>query len=63
MEENMINKYLRLVLTDEKKKHTEKVQKNYGTKSDILLVELLITQKIMMKNIRKSNLTLMMIYL
>ena len=37
--------------------------KNYGTKSEILLHQQLITETIIMKNISKSNLIQMMIYL
>ena len=54
IEESNVNKYLTLVPTD-KSKDTLKSMKNYGTKSEILFDQYLITQTIMMRNIQKSN--------
>ena len=62
IEENNENKYLTLVPSD-KSKDILKNMKNYGTESKILLDQQALTHMIMIRNISKSNLVLMTIYL
>ena len=62
IEENNENKYLTLVPSD-KSKDILKNMKNYGTESKILLDQQALTHVIMIRNISKSNLVLMTIYL